>query len=34
VFLGSFCGRRVQWGERRLRIAPDGHMRIEEEKAA
>jgi ceramide glucosyltransferase len=34
VFLSSFCGRRVQWGERLFRIAPDGHMRIEEDKAA
>jgi ceramide glucosyltransferase len=34
VFLSSFCGRRVQWGERLFRIAPDGHMRIEGDKAA
>ncbi len=34
VFLSSFCGRRVQWGERLLRIEPDGHMRIEGDRAA
>jgi ceramide glucosyltransferase len=34
VFLSSFGGRRVQWGERLFRIAPDGHMRIEGDKAA
>jgi ceramide glucosyltransferase len=34
VFLSSFCGRRVQWGERLFRIASDGHMRIEGDKAA
>jgi ceramide glucosyltransferase len=34
VFLSSFCGRRVQWGEQLFRIAPNGHMRIEEDKAA
>jgi ceramide glucosyltransferase len=40
VFLGSFCGRRIRWGERALRIEPNGHMRpeghrrIEGDKAA
>ena len=34
VFLSSFCGRSIRWGERLFRIEPDGHMRIEEDKAA
>jgi ceramide glucosyltransferase len=40
VFLGSFCGRSIRWGERLFRIEPDGQMRperhrhIEEDKAA
>ncbi len=34
VFLSSFCGRSIRWGERLLRVEPDGHMRIEEDKAA
>jgi ceramide glucosyltransferase len=33
VFLSSFCGRSIRWGERLLRIAPNGHMRIEGDKA-
>ena len=34
VFLSSFCGRSIWWGERLLRIEPNGHMRIEEDQAA
>jgi ceramide glucosyltransferase len=34
VFLSSFCGRSIRWGERQFRVEPNGHMRIEEDKAA
>jgi ceramide glucosyltransferase len=34
VFLSSFCGRRIRWGGRALRIEPNGHMHIEGDKAA
>jgi ceramide glucosyltransferase len=34
VFLGSFCARRVYWGEQQFRVAPNGHMHIEGDKAA
>jgi ceramide glucosyltransferase len=34
VFLGSFCARRIHWGEQLFRVAPNGRMRIEENKAA
>jgi ceramide glucosyltransferase len=34
VFLSSFCGRSIRWGERLFRIAPNGHMRIEGDKPA
>jgi ceramide glucosyltransferase len=39
VFLGSFCGRSIRWGEQVLRIEPDGQMRPDgqmgkEDKAA
>jgi ceramide glucosyltransferase len=34
VFLGSFCGRSIRWGERLFLIEPNGHMRIEEDRAA
>jgi ceramide glucosyltransferase len=34
VFLGSFCGRSIHWGEQQFRIAPNGHMHIEGNKAA
>ncbi len=26
VFVASFCGRGVHWGDRRFRVAPDGRM--------
>jgi ceramide glucosyltransferase len=34
VFLGSFCARRIHWGEQQFRVAPNGHMHIEGDKAA
>ena len=34
VFLSSFCGRNIRWGERLLHIRPDGQMRIQEDEAA
>jgi ceramide glucosyltransferase len=34
IFLGSFWARHVHWGEQQFRVAPNGHMQIEGEKAA
>ena len=34
VFLSSFCGRNIRWGERLLHIRPNGQMRIQEDEAA
>jgi ceramide glucosyltransferase len=34
VFLSSFCGRNIRWGERLLHIRPNGQMRMQEDEAA